>query len=469
MIGLDTPCDLMPNGQSGTDPALAQPLKIDLKRRAAAGADMKPQTTEASGIPVDSELVKAEKALRMPSPEVAIAVVLDLSREALEAGIAEAPDGDMAQCAEIVFEILEFGLYRMIGRASLGPSLNRWTGIDMGLITKVLAGVLELDDSPTTEQVRRRLLTISVIDISCAFNKAVALIARHLALSHFVLSWAVEAPDGFFTDALKGKVTLIGPVRQDGIHPKRVRITTPSVAIQPVEAAVVSLPRPDHDIADTLMPVQRALEQSQAEVMRLNAEVDRLLSSQDCNEMSRLRAELWQYKQRVMALEQAALAQAPLPSGAARRDPASWDDIEQYVAQELSGLVTLTSRAMRDARASSYRDFAFVQQVLEWLGHEYVPMRRGEPGARERCKQAEAALCIEACLTGMAVIAAKTRDTYRVVHRGRTLELDMHVKRGNSRDGREHFRLYFAYVEFPGELGQVVVGSFPSHLDNRLS
>jgi hypothetical protein len=43
--------------------------------------------------------------------------------------------------------------------------------------------------------------------------------------------------------------------------------------------------------------------------------------------------------------------------------------------------------------------------------------------------------------------------------------LDMHVKRGSDKNPKFNFRLYFHWHEDK----RVIVGSFPSHLDNTLT
>jgi hypothetical protein len=57
-------------------------------------------------------------------------------------------------------------------------------------------------------------------------------------------------------------------------------------------------------------------------------------------------------------------------------------------------------------------------------------------------------------------------DEYLTQHNGRKRELDRHLKKGNSRDARYCFRLYFFWDE---DNEQVVVGWLTSHLGTRLT
>ena len=62
--------------------------------------------------------------------------------------------------------------------------------------------------------------------------------------------------------------------------------------------------------------------------------------------------------------------------------------------------------------------------------------------------------------------AGEEGDTYFVRYAGRRMELDRHLKKGNSREPRRCFRLYFFW---DNDEQQVVVGWMPSHLDTRIT
>jgi len=90
-------------------------------------------------------------------------------------------------------------------------------------------------------------------------------------------------------------------------------------------------------------------------------------------------------------------------------------------------------------------------------------------GASARFKESCARLGIEVGPTGLAAESHGTRSSYRVRYLDQQYALTMHVKGSDARDPRVGFRLYFAWVEEPSSAGFLLVGSFPTHLDNRLS
>lgn len=75
-------------------------------------------------------------------------------------------------------------------------------------------------------------------------------------------------------------------------------------------------------------------------------------------------------------------------------------------------------------------------------------------------------LGVEEALTFAGPRAGEEGDTYFVRYAGRRMELDRHLKKGNSREPRRCFRLYFFWEN---DEQQVVVGWMPSHLDTRIT
>lgn len=150
--------------------------------------------------------------------------------------------------------------------------------------------------------------------------------------------------------------------------------------------------------------------------------------------------------------------------------PTTWDKLNAFADEHLAGRVHLSSKAIRAAKASEFSNVPFVYEVLLALAQEYVPARRGEPGAYARFEETCSRLRIEIGHTGTAAVARRTRDAYHVQHLGKSLRCDMHVQGSSSRDIREGFRLYFAYVEEADQsLGYLVVGHMPEHLRSTLS
>jgi hypothetical protein len=95
----------------------------------------------------------------------------------------------------------------------------------------------------------------------------------------------------------------------------------------------------------------------------------------------------------------------------------------------------------------------------------YVPMRRdGGLDLKDAFEQRCAELGLEEQPTFAGARSGEEGDTYFIKLGGRRLELDRHLKKGNSREPRYCFRLYFLWDD---SSNQVVVGWLPSHLSTR--
>ena len=178
-------------------------------------------------------------------------------------------------------------------------------------------------------------------------------------------------------------------------------------------------------------------------------------------EAQRLQGTLYHLQQRIHALETtvAAPTAAPIPDNLA--------ELESWATLHLAGAVELHNRALRGAKAAEYEDVHLVYQALLMLRDYYVPMRRdGGPQLKEafdrRCQE----LSIEETATFTGTRAGEQGDTYFIKIGMRRVELDRHLKKGNSREPRYCFRLYFFWDDITS---QVVVGWLPSHLTTRAS
>lgn len=150
--------------------------------------------------------------------------------------------------------------------------------------------------------------------------------------------------------------------------------------------------------------------------------------------------------------------------------PTTWDDLSRFADERLAGNVVLSNKAIRAARGSVFEDISFAYAVLLMLAEDYVPMRRGDTGARERYEATCVRLRVDVGPTGGAADMHRTKAAYRVQHLGKTLTMDLHVRGSSARDPRDGFRLYFTfYCPTSDHDGYVVVGSFPAHLDNTRS
>lgn len=140
---------------------------------------------------------------------------------------------------------------------------------------------------------------------------------------------------------------------------------------------------------------------------------------------------------------------------------------EEWCREHLSGSVEVHNRAMQGVKNSLYVDTTLIYKSLLVLRDEYVPMRR--EGGLERKHQFETAcanlgLAEEPTFSGARY--GEQGDEYFVRYAGRRVLLDRHLKKGNGRDQRYCFRLYFFWDD---DNEQAVVGWLPSHLDTRIT
>lgn len=149
--------------------------------------------------------------------------------------------------------------------------------------------------------------------------------------------------------------------------------------------------------------------------------------------------------------------------------PQSWAELKPFADRHLAGRVVITAKAYRAARSSPFVAVEFAYDVLLMLARDYVPMRCGEVGAKQRFGESIKRLRVQVGPTGTAADQHMTKDAYRVVHLGKLLTMDLHVQGSSSRDPREGFRLYFGWVPTEDGGGYVVIGSFPGHLESTLS
>ncbi len=178
-------------------------------------------------------------------------------------------------------------------------------------------------------------------------------------------------------------------------------------------------------------------------------------------EVQRLRGTLHHLQQRLQSLEtdRGEATDIPVPDDLA--------ELEDWAETHLAGTVELHHRALRGAKDSEYQCTSVIYQALLLLRDYYVPMRR--KGGLE-LKQAFLRRCEELGIEERSSFAGKRAgeqgDTYFIRVGGRRVELDRHLKKGNRRDPRDCFRLYFCWDD---TTRQVVVGWLPSHLSTRAS
>ena len=147
--------------------------------------------------------------------------------------------------------------------------------------------------------------------------------------------------------------------------------------------------------------------------------------------------------------------------------PASFKDLRSWSEKHLSGKVYLHNRAIRSARKSKFENVALAYRALLILRDFYVPMRlEGGDDLRIEYEQALKKEHLEETSTFAGPRSGQFGDEYFVERGGRKRKLDRHLKGRDARDPRFGFRLYFFWDD---SSGQVVVGSFPNHLQTGVS
>jgi len=157
-----------------------------------------------------------------------------------------------------------------------------------------------------------------------------------------------------------------------------------------------------------------------------------------------------------------------------RPSPDSLKDIDGWCKTDntVSERVLILSSALSEARNSPFEHVDLVYKSLKLLADEYWDLRVN--GGRDRQKKWHSGL--EALGLSVSPSISKSRageqkDEYFVNYPVGTIPpkkkfLEQHLKRGNDRDERFCFRLYFFWDK---SKKLVVVGWLPSHLDTRQS
>ena len=145
--------------------------------------------------------------------------------------------------------------------------------------------------------------------------------------------------------------------------------------------------------------------------------------------------------------------------------PETLVNFEKWALQNVSGAVELHPRALRGVKESQYSIPQLLYQSLLLLRDYYVPMRRHGGINRKRAyEKACQELGLEETRSFSSTSFGEQGDTYFVNYAGQRRMLELHLKRGNSRESRHCFRLYFFWDD---DAEQVVVGWLPSHLETR--
>ena len=246
----------------------------------------------------------------------------------------------------------------------------------------------------------------------------------------------------------------------------------PSFASVRAQAAKNELDRIRKEGASDSQLLELALEENRQLQQRLSEQgqlYDGILLDAD-REIKTLESKLEEVRERNFSLRNTngSLITALSKSEDRRVDPIpdSLDEIQAWCLNNLGDSVVMLNRAFRGLKESAFEDdVALIYGSLLLLRDHYVPMRRkGTAECRTSFESACQALGIEESESISRTRAGEEGDLYFVKHSGQNMFLDRHLKKGNSRDPRHCFRLYFSW---DSEDEVVVVGWLPSHLDIR--
>jgi hypothetical protein len=179
-------------------------------------------------------------------------------------------------------------------------------------------------------------------------------------------------------------------------------------------------------------------------------------------QVERLEAEKFLLRSRIQQLEQSLKAKG-------REEiveyPGSLVELDAWVARFLGDHLVLLPRALRSARKAEFDDLQLVCDSLMLLGREYRDQKLGLV-SRGYFDDAARELGVLVSRSGDDARLLQWREEYEVEWHGEKRLLDMHLKKGTSREPRNSLRVYFF---FDAEREQVVVGHLPTHLTNDLT
>lgn len=160
-----------------------------------------------------------------------------------------------------------------------------------------------------------------------------------------------------------------------------------------------------------------------------------------------------------------------LPQEAANHVPDTLDVLVEWVSERHAGRLILHPRAANAAKKSQYENISLIYYSIDLLGTEYWNMRTSTAEAADenrRLFEAKAShLGLEFSIAIAASRAGEQADEYEVSYplgSGKKRLLELHLRKGTSRDERLCLRIYFFWDD---DLKRVVIGWLPSHLETR--
>lgn len=150
-----------------------------------------------------------------------------------------------------------------------------------------------------------------------------------------------------------------------------------------------------------------------------------------------------------------------------REVPNDLSNFKEWCDKHLAGYVDIHNRALRGIKKSRYKDVPVIFKALLLLRDYYVPIRRKEIDETmdlftEECRKQ--GISLENTFRGTR--HGEHGKTYFINHEGEERLLDLHLKKGNSRNEKSCFRAYFFWDK---KSRKAVVGWLPSHLPTRIT
>lgn len=151
--------------------------------------------------------------------------------------------------------------------------------------------------------------------------------------------------------------------------------------------------------------------------------------------------------------------------------PATYDDLPEWVEDNLPGRLILHPRAHRALKSAVYEDPPLVYKALLALGKQYRDMRLREadddaPRLAWERELGELDLRCDGSISKER--AGEEGDAYFVkypIGSSKSRFMDLHLRKGKTKDDAVCLAIYF----WDDENERVVVGWLPSHLDKRLT
>ncbi|MFC3182539.1 hypothetical protein [Cypionkella sinensis] len=205
---------------------------------------------------------------------------------------------------------------------------------------------------------------------------------------------------------------------------------------------------PDAELLET---AQQLIDSLEKQIVEKTGEIDAYL---DLSEASEARALAAEQENRALLFKVKQLKEALAKGGETPTleppMPLVWGDFLDWFDNTYPDRVLMTPAARRMVKSPEYENVELVARVVTWLATVQHEIRQAGGGSL-RDMPVESGILNSPC----------GGDTYRAEWKGRSYDLDWHVKTGgNSRDPKRCLRIYYFWEP---ELQQTVIDHLPSH------